>query len=105
MKITDAKTIKVEDDELEGYTQVLAVYQDNNKSDRQAIIIDSDFELKSILLCTYRLNQTISKMMNIHYDEYLKLMKNTHNFVSKTEKLDLSEEQLQRMIEKDIRGF
>jgi hypothetical protein len=84
MKITDVKKINKEDNQdLKDFDEVICVYQDKNREDRQAITITPDVKTETLLLCASRLNQTISKITNIPYSEYLEMMK---------------------MIEKDVKG-
>lgn len=105
MKITDVKKINKEDSqELKDFDEIICVYQDKNRENRQAISINSDVKIETLLLCALRLNQAISKITNIPYSEYLKMMKNVPDFSSRVGNLDLSDEQLQKIIEKDVKG-
>ena len=105
MKITKVETRTEDNKNLEDFDELVAVYQDKKKDDKQAISINPNYPTDKILLGVSRLNQVLAKAMDMSYDDYLKLMKNAHDFTNKYENLNLSDEQLKRMIEKETRGF
>lgn len=103
MKVTDVKIC--EKDNLKDYDEVFSVHVNKERKDKQAIMINPKIDSDIILLSASRLNQVIAKSLGIPYEKYLALLKNSYNFTQKYENLNLTEEQLMKIIEKEQKGF
>ena len=104
MKVTDAGKINNYEEKLKDYTEIIQVFQSKEKEDRMALTINPETKPENLLLGASRMNIAISNLLGMNYKTYLKLMEDTNLFCAKTEKLDLSEEQLKKMINKNIHG-
>lgn len=101
MKITDAglykKTI------LKDFHNTIEIYTHNEVSYRQAVMINPEATSEEIMLAVHQLNQVVAKNLGIPYEEFLSMLKNAYQFSARTDNLDLSEEQLQKMIDKEFK--
>lgn len=101
MKITDAGTF--DDSVLKDYHDTIKVYTHNKVSYRQAVIINPKATSQEVMLGVHQLNNVIAKNLGIPYDEFLSMLKDTYKFSARADNLDLSDEQLNRMIDKEFR--
>ena len=101
MKITDIKLMSNTDMEKQGLVSAIEIYQDKNKEDRQAICINPELPITTIMLCASRLNRIVSEMAGIPYNNYLQILKGAAQ-TTRYEDLDLSEEQMDKLINKDV---
>ena len=104
MKITDIK--RMNDKEMdENFNEAFSVYSDKNQKDRAAVIINPNLDVSTLLLCASHFNQALAKTIDIPYETYLKMMGKTYSFTERYGNLNISDEQLEKLIEKDIRKF
>ena len=66
-------------------------------------MINPEATSEEIMLAVHQLNNVVAKNLGIPFEEFLAMLKNTYQFSARADKLDLSEEQLQKMIDKEFR--
>lgn len=98
--IGDAKDL-----ENKGYKSIIQVFQHKEQKDKQGIIINPDIDNLSLVLGISRLNRLVSNLLNISYDDFLSLLKSGADFDNRYGNLNLSEEQIQKIVDKEIPPF
>jgi uncharacterized metal-binding protein YceD (DUF177 family) len=105
MKITKAEKKSFDLEKMEkDYNLAIGVWVDKKDDSKQGIIIDPNIKGEVLMHCCQRLNRVMAQMMDISYPEFLKILKNCYVFDERTKNLELTDEQLKKMIDKDIRG-
>ena len=105
MKVTKAEISNGKPKELKDYDLAIEIYVNKEREDKIAIISNLEMDMHQLMYCAYQLNQVLAKASGLELDEYLKLIKNVNNFSNRFGDMPLTEEQLQKLVEKDIRGY
>lgn len=105
MKVTKAEICNGKPKELKDYDLAIEIYVNKEREDKIAIISNPEMDMYQLMYCAYQLNQVLAKASGLELDEYLKLIKNVNNFSNRFGDMPLTEEQLQKLVEKDIRGY
>ena len=103
MKITDIRetnNFNKEMDEM-GFVEIFSVYGDKD-GNKQAFCVSPEIDTTVILIALYRLGKVLSKSLNVPYDVLIDNLKSCDNFTERYGNLDLSEEQLQKMVDKEL---
>lgn len=104
MKISQVKM----DNEIvpEGYELLVGCIVDSKKEDRMGIIFGSqDIDVTQMLTAVSRINRIVAKTIDIPYPTFLKILDGAAKFDEKYGSLNLSEEQLEKMVGKELRGY
>lgn len=76
-----------------------------DKPDKMAIMFDYEQEVSQLMLGVSRINRVLAKALNIDFPDFLEMLKRATFFDERYGNLNLSEEQLKAMIDKDLKGF
>lgn len=102
MKITE-KILSDDKKQLKEFDEVFQVLVNKKDNSKQAIIINPNVSEPILLLCASRLNRVLAKEIGIPYETFLEILKNSYSFDEKYGNLDLSDEQLEKLIKKETR--
>ena len=103
MKITEKILSDDDKKQLKEFDEVFQVLVNKKDDSKQAIIINPNVSEPILLLCASRLNRVLAKEIGMPYETFLKILKNSYSFDEKYGNLDLSDEQLEKIIEKETR--
>lgn len=98
------KIKEIKEEKPDGFELVVGVYADPNDSNRTAVVFGSQ-NTKELLLATSRINRIIAKTINIPYPAFLKMLDTSAKLDEKYGSLNLSEEQLEKMVGKELKGY
>lgn len=104
MKITKEIIIDNKEEKMSNFDDVFKVLVNKKDSSKQAIVINPNIPEDILLLSVSRLNRVLAKHIGMPYEAFLSLLKNAYNFDEKYGNLDLSEEQLKKIIDKEVNG-
>ncbi len=103
MKITEG--MLTNDIELNDFEDVFNVLVNEKDNCKVAITINPDISNTILMVCASRLNRIIAKHIDMSYEDFLEGLKRAYFFDCKYGNLNLTEEQLEKMINKDLNNL
>lgn len=101
------KIKEIKKDIPEGYELIVGCYADEKDVNKMAVMLDINKQTtpSDILLAVSRINRIVAKTINIPYPAFLKMLDGTAKYDEKYGSLNLSEEQFEKMVGKELKGY
>lgn len=99
------KIKEINKDIPEGYELIVGCYADEKDVSKMAVMLDINKQTNDILLAVSRINRIVAKAVDIPYPAFLKMLDGAAKFDEKYGSLNLSEEQLEKMVGKELKGY